>query len=181
MKLIVGLGNPGKEYQKTRHNIGFDIIDNYLENVIWKDKYQSLIYKTILEGENVIFVKPQTFMNLSGNAIRKIVEFYDINPKDILVIRDDVDLPVGKIKIKLNSSSGGHNGIKNIIDNLKSQDFYQFKIGVGNNKCDNLKFHVLNKLTQQERKIINENISKYFDVINMFIKNKIEQAMNKYN
>ncbi|MDE6292442.1 MAG: aminoacyl-tRNA hydrolase, partial [Bacilli bacterium] len=112
MKLIVGLGNPGKEYQSTRHNVGFMVLDSYLGEVKWSSKFNGLYYQTNINGEKYIFLKPQSYMNLSGGVIRKYVDYFKINIEDILVIQDDLDLSVGKIRIKINSSAGGHNGIK---------------------------------------------------------------------
>ena len=118
MKLIVGLGNPGKEYENTRHNIGFMILDNYLKDAVWTNKYKGLVTTLNINNDKVIFLKPVTYMNLSGESVREIVNFYKINIEDILIIHDDLDLSLGKIRIKKNSSDGGHNGIKSIINNL---------------------------------------------------------------
>ena len=118
MKLIIGLGNPGKEYENTRHNIGFMVLDNYLKDSSWQKKYNALYTTEIINNEKVIFVKPETYMNLSGNSVIEFINFYKIENKDILVIHDDLDLPFGKIRVKTNSSAGGHNGIKSIINRI---------------------------------------------------------------
>ena len=129
MKLIVGLGNPGKEYVNTRHNVGFIVLDYYLGHVKYKEKFNGLYYE-LDKGEKIIFLKPQTFMNNSGDCVKKFVDYYKIDSNDILIIHDDLDLEIGKIKYKYNSSSGGHNGIKSIINMLGTQEFLRLKIGI---------------------------------------------------
>lgn len=179
MKLVVGLGNPGKEYENTRHNVGFIIIDNYLKDVNWKKNTDSFEYMKNIDGEKVIFLKPLTFMNLSGLAVGRIAKYYKINPEDILIIHDDLDLPSCTYRFKTNSSSGGHNGIKSIIDNLGTNSFCRLKIGIGNNKSINTKDFVLSKLSKNE--IEDLKSEKYIELINYFLKNGIEKTMNKYN
>ena len=135
MKLIVGLGNPGKEYENTRHNIGFNVIDLYLKKNnlnLDKEKFNGKYLKTNINNEEVIFLEPQTYMNLSGDSVLKIMNFYKINIEDILIIQDDLDLDLGKIKLKEKSSSGGHNGIKDIEQKLGSNSFKRLKIGISN-------------------------------------------------
>lgn len=137
MKLIVGLGNPGKEYDKTRHNIGFDIIDMLAEDLKvtgFREKFQGLIAESQIDGEKVFLLKPMTYMNLSGNSIKEVVKFYKLDPKeDLIVIYDDMDLALGQMKIKLKGSAGGHNGIKSIISHL-GEEFYRIKCGIGKAK-----------------------------------------------
>ena len=130
MKLIVGLGNPGKEYERTRHNIGFMVLDNYLGNVKWSTKFNGLYYETNIKGEKYIFLKPLSYMNLSGGVVSQYVKFFKIDPTDILVIQDDLDLLTGNYRIKINSSAGGHNGIKDIINALGTNSFARLKIAV---------------------------------------------------
>ncbi len=181
MKLIVGLGNPGKKYNHTRHNVGFIILDNILGKVKWQEKFSSLCYETIIDGEKVIYLKPQTYMNSSGEAVRKVYDFYNLNSEDILIIQDDLDMEFAKIKIKKSSSSGGHNGIKSIINNLHSENFYHLKIGIKNNyKEDPIDF-VLSKFSRKELKILADNTEKFINIVDLFIKNDILGAMNKYN
>ncbi len=180
MKLIVGLGNIGKEYKNTRHNIGFMVLDNYLGKVNWKVKMESYIYKTSFDNEEVIFVKPMTYMNLSGLAVSKIVSYYNIDLQDILVIHDDLDLPIATFKVKKNSSSGGHNGIKSIISELKSEDFGRLKIGIDKNPNIPTDKYVLGKLTKNELDLINNNMPSYLKVIDLFISNGIDYTMQNY-
>jgi PTH1 family peptidyl-tRNA hydrolase len=181
MKLIIGLGNPGKKYNHTRHNIGFWVLDNYLGNVSWQEKFSALYYENIINNEKIIYLKPQTFMNNSGLAVREVCNYFNIKPEEILVIHDDLDMEFGKIKIKMSSSSGGHNGIKSIIENIKSEDFYHFKMGINSNKEMDAKDFVLKKFSLKEQLILKQDAKKYNDIIDLFIKNDILVAMNKYN
>ena len=178
MKLIVGLGNPGKEYDKTRHNIGYMVIDNYLGGVKYKEKYNGLYYERNIDGEKIMFLKPLTYMNNSGICIRKYVNFYDIKHSDIMVIHDDLDLESGIIRFKINSTSGGHNGIKSIIDNLNDNDFFRMKIGISNTDNDVIDY-VLGKMGKKELNNIKFDITK--DAIDDFIKYDYHYVMNKYN
>ena len=181
MKLIVGLGNPGKEYKNTRHNIGFMVLDELLGKVKYKTKLESDIYITDDFGEEVIFMKPLTYMNLSGMALRKIVNYYKIDINDVLIIQDDLDLEVGTYKIKKNSSSGGHNGLKSIIMELGTTDIARLKIGIGKNKQIPTDKYVLSKFTINEMNILNENMEKYKEIVKSFIINDIEKVMREFN
>ena len=181
MKLIVGLGNPGKEYLGTRHNVGYMVLNNYLGNVSWKEKWEALYYKTELYDEEVIFIKPITYMNLSGTAIKKVMDFYKISINDILIIQDDLDLPLGVFRIKKNSSSGGHNGIKSIISELNSDEFARLKIGIDKNLLVPRDKYVLGKFTNDELNKIEENYDIFKNIIDTFIKENIEKVIDKYN
>lgn len=167
MKLIVGLGNPGQEYKNTRHNVGFMVLDNYLNNVDWKEKFHGLFYKK----NDVIFLKPTTFMNLSGISVRECVAYFDISIDDILIIHDDLDLPLGSYKIKKNSSSGGHNGIKSIIEELNSMEFCRLKIGISHNRDIPTDKYVLGKFSANEQSLIACKFDVYNKIIEDFIKN----------
>jgi len=181
MKLVVGLGNPGKEYKNTRHNVGFMTLDNYLGKVNWKSKYESDIYSDDINNEQVIFVKPITYMNLSGLAVKKIMNYYKLDISDVLIIQDDLDMSFGTYKIKRNSSSGGHNGIKSIIKELNTDEFARLKIGIGKEtKIPTDKF-VLSKFTEDEIKTFNNNKEIFNNIIDTFIKDGIEKAMALYN
>ena len=181
MKLIIGLGNPGKEYLNTRHNIGFMVLDNYLGNISWQNKFNALYTTKEINNEKVIFIKPLTYMNLSGNAVQEFVNFYKINLEDILVIHDDLDLPLGKYRLKTNSSSGGHNGIKSLINNLGSNNFARLKIGVSKNNDIDTKDYVLGHFKKEELSIINDLYPKFASIIEDFTTNNINTLMNKYN
>lgn len=184
MKLVVGLGNPGKEYKNTRHNVGFDVIDLYLQkNNInsMKEKFQGLYAETNKNGEKVIFLEPQKYMNLSGEVVKKYVDFFKISSNDILVIHDDLDQNVGKIKLKQNSSSGGHNGIKDIEKNLGTKEYKRLKIGISNDKKMDTKDFVLGKFSKEERKLIDEAIEISTSIIDDYFIMDFNQLMNKYN
>lgn len=181
MKLIVGLGNPGKEYENTRHNIGFMIVDQYVNNDNWKKKFDGLYQIVTISGEKVLFLKPQTYMNSSGLSVSKAANFYNIDVKDILVIQDDMDLPFKKYKLKTNSSSGGHNGIKSIISSLHSEAFCRLKFGISHASEGDTIQYVLGRFTKEELEYIKTNSKVYFDIIESFVKNGFEQTMNQYN
>ena len=181
MKLIVGLGNPDKEYDKTRHNVGFMVIDNYLGSVNWLNKFNVLYCEKVINGEKIIFVKPLTYMNNSGNAVGEFVRYFNIDNKDILVIQDDLDLNVGDYKLKMHSSSGGHNGIKSIITSLGNQDFPRLKVGIGSVKKDEVIDYVLGKFSKSELEVLNELFNTFDKIINSFINEGIDKTMNVYN
>lgn len=181
MKLIVGLGNPDKEYDKTRHNVGFMVIDNYLGSVNWSNKFNALYCEKVINGEKIIFVKPLTYMNNSGNAVGVFVRYFNIDNKDILVIQDDLDLNVGDYKLKMHSSSGGHNGIKSIIASLGNQDFPRLKVGIGSVKKDEVIDYVLGKFSKSELEVLNELFNTFDKIINSFINEGIDKTMNVYN
>lgn len=181
MKLIVGLGNPGKEYDSTRHNVGFMCVDNFVDNFSLSSKFQGFIAEIIHNGEKILFLKPTTYMNESGVSVKKVMDYYNISVDNILIIHDDLDLEIGKQKIKCNSSSGGHNGIRSIISHLKTESFARLKIGISNNKNMDTKNYVLGKFTKAEMEILNPIINKSKDIIESFINNGIEKTMNIYN
>lgn len=183
MKLVVGLGNPGKDYENTRHNIGFMVIDNYIKsnNVTWQKKFNASFTTININGEKVLFVKPETFMNLSGNAIVEFVHYYKIESKDILVIHDDLDLPLGKYRIKTNSSSGGHNGIKSIIERLETNAFARLKIGISKNYNVDTKDYVLGRFTKEEQDVLRGLFPTFNKIINAFLSEDITKVMNDYN
>ena len=181
MKLIVGLGNPGKEYDKTRHNIGFMVLDDYLGNVKWSNKFNALYYESFIGTEKVIFLKPLTYMNNSGNAVGEFVRYYNFDMKDILIIQDDLDEEIGLYKLKVNSSSGGHNGIKSIISSLGTQSFPRLKVGIGSVKKDEVIDYVLGKFSHSELKIITNNYKVFNEIIDSFVVSGIDKTMNIYN
>lgn len=181
MKLIVGLGNPGKTYANTRHNIGFMALDHFANTDNWKSKWSSLYTEKIMNNEKVLLIKPETYMNLSGNALIEFVNFYKVNLEDILVIHDDLDLPVGTYRLKISSRDGGHNGIKSIIEKLGSTNFARLKIGISNNKTIDTKDYVLGKFRKDELEIYEKLYPTFDDIIISFITDGIDKTMNKYN
>ena len=186
MKLIVGLGNPGEEYKLTRHNTGFIFIDEYLkENNITdvRKKFKSEFVQINYKGDKVFFQKPLTFMNLSGEAIGEAVRFFKIDPKtELFVIYDDMDMNFGKIKIRKNGSSGGHNGIKSIIQHV-GEEFVRIKYGIGKRKeKSEVVGHVLGKISPEEKEVLKESRNKIFNIIDDIKEDTdIVKLMNKYN
>ncbi len=181
MKLVVGLGNPGKEYKETRHNIGYLVLDNYLGKVDWKKRLEADYYKCEINNEKVVFIKPTTYMNLSGIAVKKYMKYYDINIQDVLIIQDDLDMQVGTYKLKRNSSSGGHNGIKSIISELGTEEFARLKIGIGKDQRIPVDKYVLSKIPSKEKELISGNYDEFNKIINLFINEGIEKAIQLYN
>ena len=184
MKLIVGLGNPGKEYEKTRHNIGFMAINNFLKENnldLNKTKFNGKYTETNIKGEKVILLEPQKYMNLSGEVIRDFVKFYKIDIKDILIISDDLDMESGKIRLREKGSSGGHNGLKNIELHLNTNEYKRLKIGVGNNKMIETKDYVLGKFSKEDFEKIENSVKLSKDIIEDFIDHDFISLMSKYN
>lgn len=184
MKLIVGLGNPGREYENTRHNIGFQTIDLFSKkyNVeINKSKFNGLYNEVNINSEKVILLKPQSYINLSGEVIAKYVKFYKINLDDILIIHDDLDLSVGTFKLKLKGTSGGHNGLKNIELHLGTQEYKRIKIGISNDKSIDTKDYVLGKLSNEEVKKLDEVKNIVMDVLDDYFVLSFDRLMSKYN
>lgn len=185
MKLVVGLGNPGNEYSKTRHNIGFQLLDyiasrNSIEFKIDK-KFNAECATYVVNGEKVHLIKPLSYMNLSGTVVSKYANFYNIDPSDILVIQDDLDMDFGKIRILYDSTSGGHNGIKNIIECIGTKEFTRLKIGISNNKNYDTKDYVLGKFSKEESEILTNIYSKLENIINDFIELDNDKLKQKYN
>ena len=183
MKLIVGLGNPGKKYEHTRHNMGFDVVDLFSELAqidIDKDAFKGLVGRGKVFDEDVYLLKPQTFMNLSGESVREIVSYFKIPKEDIIVIYDDLDLEPGKIRLRLSGSSGGHRGIQNIIDQLGSEEIKRIRIGIGKPTYDTIDY-VLGKPLKEEQVLIDEAIKKAVDALKEILKNNFDSAMNKFN
>ncbi len=184
MKLIVGLGNPGKEYENTRHNVGFYFLDNYVNKYNlgeYKLKDNGLFIKTKLNDCDVIFLKPQSFMNLSGEVVRKYVDFYKIDIDDILIISDDLDLLIGNLKLKPSGSSGGHNGLKNIESHLGTNKYKRLKLGISNNKDIDTKDYVLGKISSDNKKIFKDMVPLVNDILDDYFKLSFSDLMNKYN
>lgn len=183
MFLIVGLGNPGEKYDDTRHNIGFKAIDNIAKKYninINREKFKGVYGDGIIQGEKVILLKPTTYMNLSGESIKEIINFYKIDIKDIIVIYDDISLDVGKLRIREKGSAGGHNGIKSIIANLGTDIFSRIKVGVGQPKVD-LVNHVLGKFSNDEKEVLSESLDVVVKAVNEALINDVTTAMNKFN
>lgn len=181
MKLIVGLGNPGKEYENTRHNVGFMVIDKYASGDKFSEKFNGLYLEKNINGTKTIFLKPLSYMNLSGTVVRAFADYFKISLEDILIIRDDLDIEIGEAKLKFDSSSGGDNGVKSIIKELGSQKFCQFKIGISSPKKNSVIDYVLGKFSKEELNKLNNILDKSGEIIDMFINSGIEKTMNTYN
>lgn len=183
MFLIVGLGNPGSQYEDTRHNIGFKIVDNIAKEYnieINRQKFKGMCGEGFINGEKVILLKPTTYMNLSGESIREVVDFYKLSNDDVLVIYDDISLDVGRLRIREKGSAGGHNGIKSIIAHLGTDIFPRIKVGVGQPNVD-LVNYVLGKFTKEEMEVLNESIDASTKAAKEIISNDVKTAMNIYN
>ena len=185
MYIIAGLGNPTREYEKTRHNVGFDTIDvlaDKLNTSVDEKKFKGLYGRGIIAGEKVILLKPQTFMNLSGESVREAADFYKVDPEHIIVIYDDISLDVGQLRIRKKGSAGGHNGIKNIIANLGTDVFPRIKIGVGEKpKKYDLADYVLGHFSKEDRELMEEGYDRADHAVGMILNGEIEAAMNQYN
>jgi len=185
MKLIAGLGNPTKEYDGTRHNAGFEVIDYIAGKLgvsVKEKKHKGLIACGVFNGEKILLLKPQTYMNLSGESIRAAADFYKLELEDIVVISDDITLPLGQLRIRLKGSAGGHNGLKNIILHLGSDDFARVKVGVGEEeRKGELRDYVLGHFSKDEKDIIAEEIKKAGEAALMLATGSREEAMNLYN
>ncbi len=180
MKLICGLGNPGKEYENTRHNVGFMVIDNYCKKEKYSKKFNGEYAEKNINGEKVIFLKPLSYMNLSGTVVKPFIDYFQIPLKNVLIIRDDLDLELGHTRIKFSSTSGGDNGIKSIIEALGSKDFYQYKIGISNNKNFDTKDYVLGKFSSREKEILTKIIEDSEYVIDDFLKEDDFSIKDRY-
>ncbi|GAB4530255.1 MAG: aminoacyl-tRNA hydrolase [Pleurocapsa sp.] len=186
-ELIVGLGNPGAKYNQTRHNIGFEVINTLAKawqvNLSENRRFQGLFAETtISSGNKIRLLEPTTYMNRSGQAVRAAIDWYKIAPQSILVVYDDMDLPVGKLRMRLSGSAGGHNGMKSIISHLGSQNFPRLRIGIGKSNGDKETIsHVLGKFSPQEAKIIEEILYISLKAVELSLKEGVEQSMNRYN
>lgn len=186
MFLIAGLGNPTDKYAKTRHNVGFDTIDILAERLNVKMKktvFNALVGKAVVGGEKVLLVKPLTFMNLSGNAIKAVCRFYKINPKEeLIVIYDDADLEEGRLRIRKKGSAGSHNGMKSIISMLGTEEFARIRIGIGKRPEQiDMVDYVLGHFDKETRKVMEEAFEKAADAASDIIENGMDHAMNHYN
>jgi PTH1 family peptidyl-tRNA hydrolase len=186
MFIIAGLGNPTSQYERTRHNIGFDVMDALAEKYnisISEKKHKALCGKGVIEGEKVLLVKPQTYMNLSGESIAEILNYYKVDAEeDFLVVFDDISLAPGNIRIRKKGSAGGHNGIKNIIAMTGTQNFKRIKVGVGEKpKGWDLADYVLGRFSDEDRKKVNDAIEDAIGAVSMILRGETDQAMNCYN
>jgi PTH1 family peptidyl-tRNA hydrolase len=185
MYLIIGLGNPEADYANTRHNMGFNVINKLSEKYdieVKKEKFKALFGTGVIDGEKVILIKPQTFMNLSGEAVQEFVNFYKVPLENMLVIYDDVDIEPGKIRIRKNGSSGHHNGMKSIIKCLNSENFPRIRVGIGKPQGSiDMIAHVIGGISEEDKKPLEEGVNLGAEAVIEILKNNIDTAMNKYN
>lgn len=182
MKLVVGLGNPGKEYDKTRHNCGFRAIDFYAakNNLSFKSKFNGLYADLVVNNEKLLIVKPQTFMNLSGDCVVQFMKYYNLKVEDLLVIYDDTDFEAGTFKVKRGGSSAGHNGIKDIINKLHTENICRIRVGISKNNIS-LADYVLGRFGKEDDEKVNNILPTIESVIDDFTKMSIDELMQKYN
>ncbi|NEQ53690.1 MAG: aminoacyl-tRNA hydrolase [Leptolyngbya sp. SIO3F4] len=191
-KLLVGLGNPGQKYLRTRHNIGFEVIDalakSWVIQLSENKRFQGIVGETRdSSGERLILLKPTTYMNLSGQSLRAVVDWYKLSPSDVLVIYDDMDLPIGKLRLRLSGSAGGHNGMKSIISHLGTQTFARLRLGISRSNTSESQSnravvgHVLGKFSPDERKIIDASINLAKEAVEFSLRKGIEKTMSLYN
>lgn len=186
MYVIAGLGNPGREYENTRHNVGFDVIDALAEKYgirVIDRKHKGLVGKGLVAGERAVLLKPLTFMNLSGESIREVIDYYKADPEaELIVICDDISLDLGQLRVRKKGSAGGHNGLKNIIAHLGTQNFQRIRMGVGNKPQGyDLADYVLGHFTQADRKIMNESVNLAVEAVEAVLQDGPDAAMNRYN
>lgn len=186
MYIIVGLGNPGKDYDRTRHNIGFHTIDYIADKAgisVNEKKHKALVGKGVFQGEKVILAKPQTFMNLSGESVRELVDYYKIDwEEELIIISDDISLDVGAIRVRKKGSAGGHNGLKNIIQHLGGEGFTRIKMGVGEKpKGYDLADYVLGHFSKEEQVLMDDAARKAAEAIGTIFTDGVDMAMNRYN
>ena len=184
MKIIVGLGNPGAQYANTPHSVGFEAVDAIAAEMgaAWEEKrqFKCLWAKGTFAGQSVILCKPQTFMNLSGESVAPLVKYSNATAADLLVIQDDIDLPVGRLRVRTGGSCGGHNGIRNIIERLGTSDFARLKLGVGKDRADVIA-HVLGKFDPASRETMNRVVSESVKAAAAILRDGLDKAMNAFN
>lgn len=184
MFIIAGLGNPGKKYEKTRHNMGFLVVDRLAEKndiKINKIKHKALVGDGFISGQKVLLVKPQTYMNLSGESLQEVVSYYNVDIEDVIVIYDDFDLETGSLRIRKKGSAGSHNGMKSVVQHLNSQNFPRVRIGIGKSGNLDWKDFVIGKVGSQEKDVISAAIDKAADAVMCILEKGIDNAMNEYN
>lgn len=184
MKVIVGLGNPGAQYANTPHSVGFEVVDAIAAElgVEWETKkaFSCLMAKGVFAGMPVLLVKPQTYMNLSGDSVAPVVKYHNATTADLIVVQDDIDIPLGRIRIRKNGSCGGHNGIRNIIERLGSQSFIRLKVGVGKDRS-NVIGHVLGKFDPASRTMVDKVVSASVQAVASILRDGADKAMNVFN
>ncbi len=183
MYLVVGLGNPGKKYENTRHNIGFMAVDRLSEKngaAVDRLKFRALIGECLIGGQKVMLMKPQTFMNLSGDAVREAAGFFKLEPSHIIVIYDDIDIPLGSLRMRKSGSAGTHNGMRSVVSLLGTDQLPRLRVGIGGASGD-LICHVIGKISSDEKKVLDEAVNRAAEAVECFITRGIDVAMNRFN
>jgi PTH1 family peptidyl-tRNA hydrolase len=185
MKLIVGLGNPGRQYHRTRHNIGFRVVDElaHREGIAFSSsKFQGEWGQGAVGREKVALLKPQTYMNLSGDSVAPAARFFKVGPEDLIVVHDDIDLPFGRLQLKIGGGTGGHNGLNSIVEQLGSEDFIRVRIGIGKPEAKEAVIgHVLSSFDREEAKALDDIAARAVDAIRAIISGGLAMAMNEFN
>ena len=185
MYLVVGLGNPERKYDGTRHNVGFEAIDAISKKFgieVNHKEHKGIVGKGVINGNKVILVKPQTYMNLSGECVQPLCDYYDVDPEtELIVISDDVSLSTGNIRVRRKGSAGGHNGLKNIIALLGTNAFPRIRVGVGECENGDMVAHVLGRYNEEDRKRVDDSFDKVIGALELFLADDLDSAMKKYN
>ena len=184
MKIVVGLGNPGKRYERTRHNVGFAVVDSLAQGPgvgDFHERFEADIAEWLDEGEKILLVKPDTFMNLSGRAVRQVVDFYQVEVENLLVVCDDINLPLGKLRFRAKGTHGGHNGLRDIQNHLGTTGYARLRIGIDAPEEDDAIDHVLSRFRPSELPVIEEAVATAVQGVAMWVRQGIEPCMNQYN
>lgn len=186
MKLIVGLGNPGKKYFNTKHNVGFIVLDQWAQShgeAFNQSKFDGEYFETMVNGEKVMFLEPQTYMNLSGESVIQVMNYYHLTPEDVLIVYDDMDIVPGKIRLRLKGSAGGHNGMKNIIQHTKAQNVQRLKVGIGRPEpYHTVVDHVLTPFPKKDQEAMLDGVEQAIDAIDYWLSGEtFENTMNQFN
>ncbi len=183
-KLVVGLGNPGQKYEGTRHNIGFDVVDRLAEaphRAVYQKKFDGLLAETEVDFHRVLLLKPQTYMNLSGQCVRACQQFYKIEPSDLLIVCDDLSLPLGKIRVRRGGSDGGQKGLRDIINHLGTNEIPRIRLGIGDPGSRDPADFVLTRFKPSERPIVDDTLILALQAVAVWVTQGIETAMNRFN
>jgi PTH1 family peptidyl-tRNA hydrolase len=184
MKIVVGLGNPGRNYHGTRHNVGFAVLDSLASAPSasrWQSRFQAQVAECVEGNEKILLLKPETFMNLSGRAVRQAIDFYNLPSSDLLIVCDDFNLPLGKLRVRARGTHGGHNGLRDIQNHLGTTEYSRLRIGVGAPNPDEAVDHVLGRFRPSERPVIDEAVALAVQAVIVWIVRGIEACMNEYN
>lgn len=182
-KLVVALGNPGREYENTRHNVGWKALEHlsFWNDLSWKEKFKGLFAQKSINGEQTIFLMPQTYMNLSGESVRPAMDFFKVSVEDLLVIHDEIDLPYGTLAVKTGGGLAGNNGLKSINQHLSTKDFHRIRIGVGRPKFGDVSAHVLGQFTEEEKINLDDLLNLAAEAIEYYLKHGIKKAQNTFS